>query len=199
MKDIFKIGGAIVLCIIAFTIYQELYPNYITKTETKLVQDSTKVDSLQTQLTRWQTIADSLREVKTDTVEITKFKVIDDSTKQYTSHYSDSTISATWKTRVVGTLENQIFEYILKRQKVIEKNTTLTLTRTKTYEKTITRTRQPDPYFFIGGEAGTESLGPIVGYNTSKQYSIFYRYDINTESHNVGVLIPIRFNLNPFK
>jgi len=199
MKEWIKIGIAIVVCIVGFTIYNELFPNYKIETKTELVADSTAIDSLQSQVSYWETIADSLRREVKDTVIINAPVAVNDSVNSYTSYYADSTISASWESRVKGELQRQIFTYILKQQKVVDNKETITITNTKTYRETITRTLQPKPYFSIGAELGEHTFGPILSYTTAKQYNLFYRYDVNTGSHNIGFTMPIRFNLNPFK
>ena len=198
MKNLWKIGIAIAILVVGATVYWELTPDYEENTTVDITTDLT-IDSLRNVIEYYETLEPAKADTVRDTLIVKEYVSLNDSTKRYTTNYSDSTITATITSTVVGVMTSQEFEYFMRRRLVREVTNTITRYEVTTIDRTTTRTLKPRPYFFVGGEAGTESLGPIIGFTNAKQYSVFYRYDVITESHNVGITIPIKFNLNPFR
>jgi len=173
-----------------------------TKTTTRVVSDSTVVDSLSRHIEYLESLPPDTFEVqveipqKPDTVYV-------DSTgltiNEYNTSHIDSLISAFWTTKLTGRLISQDFRYTIKNRHVVKEIITRHSTRTITVERTIKK--QAGGFLAVGGEVGASpdqlSLSPIVRYQASDGYSYHYRYDVLTESHNVGITIPIRIKI-PF-
>lgn len=174
-------------------------PQKITE---KVVSDSTVVDSLTKHI-------EYLEALPPDTVEVQVLvpsepdTVYKDSTganvREYSTVHMDSMITAKWTTKTTGELRGQDFTYILKNRLVQKEIITKYLTRTRI----IRRTMEADPRGFlaVGGEVGASpeqlSLSPIIRYQSKDGYSYHYRYDVISQSHNVGLTIPIRIKI-PF-
>lgn len=196
MKNIYKAIGLIIAAILIFSILQSVcIPPYKEKeTITTITTDSTTVDSLKQRIQYLESLPPV---IVRDTLFIPEPIIELDSTYTYSFPYRDSLITSRWIVNAMNEIEfnTVVFDYVIKRERRVIKDTeTITLTKYRT--KTITRrfVETPKSYFTVGFEAGTKSfISPTIGFVTRKKYHILYRYDGFTESHNLGISIPIKF------
>lgn len=106
---------------------------------------------------------------------------------KYTTTVSDSLIEGTVTSWVEGTLHQQTFEYTPKFPQYITRTDSVfvdTVTE-------ITRTHYPSG-IFVGGEVAIVAeqfdISPRIQY-VRRDFSIGYRYGINTNSHHLSLMI----------
>ena len=201
MTKSIKLIGAVVLALVLYTVILRIFtPDYLIEKVEVEVERTVEIDSAAVYREYSERIPpEEIDTVYADTLTISDPVAINEDTNEYKTSYSDSTLAASWVTRVLGTLEDQSFEYYLKRRLVQERELTITQNITTLTTKTITKVRSPRPYFIVGAElANLKSLSVEAGFVTSSRYQIKYRYDTLLKTHSVGVSIPIRFNLKTF-
>lgn len=163
----------------------------------KTVVDSTVVDSLTKRVEYLENLPPETVRVQVEVpTEPDTVRILPDNTKikEYTSHYKDSVISATWHLGITGNLKSQEFEYILKARPFVKE----TVTRRFTEYRTTTREiiHQPNPYLSVGLEAGVGydyfSASPILQWTTSKGTSYHVKYDLINRGVLIGFKHPIR-------
>lgn len=154
------------------------------------------VDSLGKEITYWKNVEP---EVVRDTVEVPVPKLVyvnGDTLNEYTSAYTDSVITARWTQQIAGTLENQTFEYYLKRKQVTQQTKYKIRTITTEREVRITNTIQPKGYISVGGFAGHANnewlYGPSVSYTDNNQSTYFINYNVNTGGVIGGVRVKLK-------
>jgi|AntRauTorckE6833_2_1112554.scaffolds.fasta_scaffold04927_5 hypothetical protein len=201
MTKSIKLIGAVVLALVLYTVILRIFtPDYLIEKVEVEVERTVEIDSAAVYREYSERIPpEEIDTVYADTLTISDPVAINEDTNEYKTSYSDSTLAASWVTRVLGTLEDQSFEYYLKRRLVQERELTITQNITTLTTKTITKVRSPRPYFIVGAElTNLKSLSVEAGFVTSSRYQIKYRYDTLLKTHSVGVSIPIRFNLKTF-
>lgn len=111
--------------------------------ERETVVDTTMVDSLQNQVTYWRDIAETRQDtLGQEDIELPDPEIQEtDGTRVYNVPYSDQNLSANIGLTVEGILGQVDFEYILKRELVVEER--LTLRETRTITKTTTYQARP--------------------------------------------------------
>lgn len=199
------IGG--LLLILLYGIFREITsPNYVkTETITETVIDTTKVDSLQTIIDSYQNLpSQRIDTVYADTLYITEQASINDSTRTYRTTYRDSTITINISSAIglryqtggyQGVLVNQDLNYFLRQERVRTIDNEIVLTRTKVITNTERYVEKPKPYFSGGAIGGNNSFGPVVSYTSPSKTTVFYHYDLVTDSHKGGFLLPLNFNI----
>lgn len=179
-------------------------PEIIETETTKVVQDTTVVDSLKTVIEYWQDIAENERDTIEVKVEVPVPSPLDDDINRYRIPYSDNTLSALVGLDVEGKIVSEMdFSYSLKREFVREIDNRIYTTRYVETERTITRTIQPSAYMSLGlgvfATADDIFAVPTLTYTSAgrSQYSI--GYDVINHGVYVGVSVPISFrSILPF-
>lgn len=195
LKVIIKVSVALIsLILIATFITNQCTPDYKKKdTKTVITTDSTLVDSLMNRISYLENLPPI---TVTDTLEIPVPVIQKDSSYTYSFPYRDSLLTANWiaNTSTKVNFRQVTFDYILKRQRrVVKEKEIITLTKFRT--KTITETyiENPKSYLTFGFETGTiNNLSGTVGFMTKSRYHIRYRYNLDNDSHNLGISIPIK-------
>lgn len=121
MDRIIKSAVIIVIFAVVFGLGRWTAPQPEVLEEVVTVTDTTTVDSLRTEVTRWRELAEAEREPVRDTVAVPAPTPIDvDGLERnfYDASYSDSTLSASVGITVDGFVEGVEFEYVLKRERV---------------------------------------------------------------------------------
>jgi hypothetical protein len=110
---------------------------------------------------------------------------------EYTTEIKDSLVEGTITSIVDGTLIDQKFEYKPLFPQYIYTTDSVIVTNTNEVDKT------PKLLLSIGGEIGGNmnafNISPVVMLSTKRGYSYSYRYGIIDQTHNVGVLVALRF------
>lgn len=113
----------------------------------------------------------------------------DEETLRYTTEHVDSLLRATITTWSKGEIVKQDFDYTPLFPKYITRTDSIFVDKTTT----ITRTRYPSG-IFIGAETSLMGdqidLSPKVQW-VRRDFAIGYRYGINTNSHNLSVMIKL--------
>ena len=198
MNATIKLIGSVVLALLLYTVILRIFtPEYLTETVEIETETTVNIDSSAVYREYSERIPpEEADTVYIDTLEVPVPVALDEDRNEYTTTYSDSTITAKWTSVVDGYLESQDFEYLIKRRVVRERELTITQNITTLTTETITKVRAPQPYFTAGAEfTNLQSLSVGGGYVTRNRYRIYYRYNLDLDAHTVGISIPIRFNL----
>lgn len=196
MKQAVKLGIGAFLLLVLYTVGLNLFtPDFLTEKVEVEVETTTEIDSARVYEEYSEKIPPEDIDTVFVTVEIPTPTPLDEHRNSYTTSYSDSLIAASWTSIVEGRLESQEFEYFIKRRIVREEKLTLTHTITTVRTETITKVKNPKPYFTAGAEfTNLNTLSLSAGYMTRSRYHFYYRHNLDLNSHSIGIQVPIRFN-----
>lgn len=178
MKDIIPYLIIVVLGVLLFYCYSQ-EPETVIETVTE-IRTVTRIDTVFIE----KTVYVDLPIPPPDTVYING-----EETYKYTTEHSDTLIDAVIRTWSKGEIVKQEFDYTPRFPKYITRTDSVFVDKVTT----ITRTRYPSG-LFIGAEtvliADQFDFSPKVQW-VRRDFAIGYRYGINTNSHNLSLMIKL--------